>query len=506
MADHDALLKKALVEIRSLKSKLNRLEGERAEPIAIIGMGCRLPGGGDSPEAFWQALKEGVDGIRQVPEDRWDVDAYYDANPDLAGKMYTQSGGFLPSIDGFDPGFFGISPREAAGLSPQQRLVLEVAWETLESAHQVPERLFGSPTGVFLGMCGFDYFPWNPGMADGESQMDLYSLTGGTLSVAAGRVSYLLGLTGPSLVVDTACSSSLVAAHLACQSLRRRECDLALAGGVHLMLSPALTIGLCRMNALAPDGRCKSFDSSADGFARGEGCGMVLLKRLSAALDDGDEILAVIRGSAVNQDGSSGGLTVPSGPSQRAVIQQALANAGVEPQSVQYVEAHGTGTPLGDPIEAGALEVLCQGRSSNDPLLVGSVKSNVGHLEAAAAVTGLIKVVLALQNEAIPQSLHFREPNPHIPWDDLNIRVTDQHTPWPRGARPRLAGLSSFGLSGTNTHMILEEPPVREACRRRDRGGVRWLSAADLGSQPRGRSLAGSFLPGLARGSRRWKR
>lgn len=455
--DIQSLIKKTLLELRDLKAKLAKSERARTEPIAIIGMACRFPGGADAPAAFWRLLRDGVDATSEVPKDRWDVDVYYDPDPDVPGKISSRRGAFLGEVDGFDPHFFGISPRETASLSPQQRLLLEVTWEALENANQVSDRLFSSPTGVFMGLCGFDYPLWGSPGLDAEAGMDVYGLTGCTLSVAAGRLSYFLGLTGPAMVVDTACSSSLLAVHLAAHSLRGGECDLALAGGVHLMLSPALTVGLSRMRALAPDGRCKTFDAAADGFARGEGCGVVVLKRLSDAMAGGDTILAVIRGSAVNQDGPSGGLTVPSGPSQRAVIRQAVENAGVAPQEVDYVEAHGTGTSLGDPIEIGALETLCSGRPAERPLIVGSVKTNFGHLEAAAGVAGLIKVVLALGHEEIPAHLNFTRPNPHIPWNEVAVVVPTKPMPWRRGGKRRVAGISSFGLSGTNVHVVVEE-------------------------------------------------
>jgi microcystin synthetase protein McyG len=453
-------VKQALLTIEQLQAKLDRLEREQTEPIAIIGMGCRFPGGSDTPETFWQQLRDGVDAITAVPEDRWDLAAYYDPHPDTPGKMYTRYGGFLEQIDGFDPQFFGIAPREARSMSPQQRLLLEVTWETLEHANQAPDRLFGSSTGVFVGMSSFDYTTLPARVPDTQSHIDAYMITGNALSVAAGRLSYTLGLTGPSMVIDTACASSLVAVHQACQSLRQRVCDLALAGGVHLMLTPEITIALCRLKALAPDGRCKTFDARADGFARAEGCGMIALKRLSDAVADEDRILALIRGSAVNQDGASGGLTVPSGAAQQAVIQQALEHARVEPSQISYIETHGTGTPLGDPIEVAALECMARGRPRHDPLLIGSLKTNIGHLEGAAGIAGLIKVVLSLQHEEIPPHLHFERPNPHIPWDELPVVVPTERRPWPRGEQPRRAGVSAFGFSGTNVHVVLEEAPA----------------------------------------------
>jgi acyl transferase domain-containing protein/acyl carrier protein len=453
-------LKRALIAIDELQARLDAAERARTEPIAIVGMSCRFPGGADDPAAYWRLLRDGVDAIREIPPERWDVDAYYDPDPSVPGKMYVRKGGFLREVDRFDPAFFGISPREATGMDPQQRLLLEVAWEALESAGQAPDRLSGTQTGVFIGMMNTDYE--NIGAGD-ATRIDPYFVTGNAHSIAAGRLSYLLGLQGPSLAVDTACSSSLVALHLACQSLRNGESNLALVGGVNLMLGPEATIASCKLRALAPDGHCKTFDARADGYTRGEGCGIVVLKRLSEALADGDEVLAIIRGSAVNQDGRSNGLTAPSALAQEAVLRTALANAGVEPGEVGYVEAHGTGTSLGDPIEVRALgAVLGQGRKAEEPLVLGSAKTNVGHLEAAAGMAGLIKVVLSLRNGEIPPHLHFQQLNPHISLKEIPAEIATELRPWAAGKR-RIAGVSAFGFSGTNAHVILEEAPAREA-------------------------------------------
>ncbi|MDZ7269344.1 MAG: SDR family NAD(P)-dependent oxidoreductase [candidate division KSB1 bacterium] len=439
------------------------------EPIAIIGMGCRFPGGADDVEAFWQLLHEGREGTSEVPADRWNIDEYYDPNPDAPGKMYVRKGGFLREVDKFDARFFGITPREAVSMDPQQRLLLEVTWEALEHAGIVPETLMGSPTGVFVGISGTDYSQLLLKHVE-VSGIDAYAGTGNAFSVAAGRVSYTFGLQGPSLAVDTACSSSLVSVHLACNSLRRGECDLALAGGVNLILTPEATINFARARMLAADGRCKTFDAAADGYVRGEGCGMVVLKRLSKALADGDNILAIIRGSAVNQDGRSNGLTAPNGPAQEAVIRKALDNAGVAPHEIDYVEAHGTGTALGDPIEVRALgNVLQEGRDPSHPLVIGSVKTNFGHLESAAGIAGLIKVVLALQHGEIPAHLHFTRLNPHISLAEIPARIPTTAEPWPRHGKARLAGVSSFGFSGTNAHVILQE---WAAVRSGEAGGV----------------------------------
>jgi malonyl CoA-acyl carrier protein transacylase len=453
-------LQRALLALKEARAKLEAVERAKTEPIAIIGMGCRFPGDANNPEAFWQLLRNGVDAIGEVPADRWDIDAYYDPDPDTPGKMYARYGGFLEQVDQFDPQFFGITPREAASMDPQQRLLLEVSWEALEHSGLAPHKLVGSRTGVFVGIGIDDYAK---AQIKTSTPIDAYTGAGNAFCFAAGRLSYVLGLQGPSLAVDTACSTSLVTVHLACQSLRAGECNLALAGGVSLMLSPEVTQYLSKTRALAPDGRCKTFDAKANGYVRGEGCGMVVLKRLSDAIADNDNILALIRGSAVNQDGSSSGLTVPNGAAQQSVIRQALANAKVEPTEMSYVETHGTGTALGDPIEVRALgAVLGEGRSEDKPLVIGSLKTNIGHLEVAAGVASLIKVVLALQHQEIPAHLHFHEINPHISLDEIPAKIPTQPTPWLRGKVRRLAGVSSFGLSGTNAHFVVEEAPARE--------------------------------------------
>ena len=442
-----------------LNARLERLEQRSADPIAVIGIGCRFPGGVNDPDSFWRLLIEGRDAIVEVPPDRWDIDALFDPDPDSTGKMNTRWGGFLDGIDQFDPEFFGISPREATGMDPQQRVLLEVTWEALENAGLCPDRLTGSQTGVFVGVCNNDYFLKQ--FETGRDSVDAYVATGNAHSVASGRISYLLGLQGPSLSVDTGCSASLVAVHLACQSLRAGECRAALAGGVNLILMPDTTVVLSKAHMMSPNGRCKAFDASADGFVRSEGCGVIVLKRLSDARADGDRILALIRGTASNQDGRSNGLTAPNGPSQVAVIREALANASLEAGDVDYIEAHGTGTSLGDPIEAHALaEVFGPGRSLNSPLRIGSVKTNFGHAESAAGIAGLIKTILALRHEKVPPSLHLQKLNPHIDWGDLPIAVATAPTPWTRERGQRIAGVSSFGFSGTNAHVIVSDPPT----------------------------------------------
>ncbi|MGB8786030.1 MAG: polyketide synthase, partial [Candidatus Acidiferrales bacterium] len=371
-------VKRALLALEEMRVKLDRAERRNREPIAIVGLACRIPGGVVDAASYWKMLQCGTDAIREIPLDRWDINAYYDSNPDTPGKMASRWGGFLDQVDRFDPGFFGIAPREAVSMDPQQRLLLEASWEALEVAGQSPEKLAGSRTGVYFGIASGDYSQLM--LSGGDSALlDVYFASGVAHSIAAGRLSYLLGLHGPSISIDTACSSSLVATHLACQALRVGDCSLALAGGVNMILYPEPMVALSRAHMLSPEGRCKTFDESADGFVRGEGCGVVVLKRLSDAERGGDRILAVIRGSAVNQDGASSGLTAPNGPAQQAVIREALANAGVDAREVSYVEAHGTGTSLGDPIEVQALgAVLCAGRSQDDPLYIGSVKTNVG--------------------------------------------------------------------------------------------------------------------------------
>ncbi len=442
-----------------LNSRLNALERDRCEPLAIVGAGCRIPQAETGTRSFWDLLFAGTDAISQVPPDRWDAYAWYDSDADAPGRSSTTWGGFVSGVDRFDAPFFNISAREAATMDPQQRILLESCWEALENAGRSPRSLRGSSTGVFLGFTNNDYHPMLLGR--GEELLDTYVATGVSPSVAAGRISYFLGLNGPALTFDTACSASLVAVHLACQSLRQRECSLALAGGVNLILSPEITVALSKAHMLAPDGRSKSFDARANGFVRGEGCGVVVLKRLSDAERDGDRILALIRGSAVNQDGRSSGLTAPNGVAQEALLRQALANAGLSANEIDYIEAHGTGTALGDPIEAHALAaVYGPGREPSRPLVIGSVKTNVGHLEAAAGVAGLIKTVLSLEHEHIPQHLHFRSMNPHIDWGSLAVEIPVQGRSWPRGERVRRAGISSFGFSGTNAHVIIEEAPL----------------------------------------------
>ncbi|HEV3076162.1 MAG TPA: alpha/beta fold hydrolase [Thermoanaerobaculia bacterium] len=455
-------LRRALVAFRDLRGRYEELRRREAEPIAVIGVGCRFPGGAEGPEGYWRLLRDGVDAVREIPPDRWDAAELYDPDPEAPGRLYTNAGGYLSSpVDGFDAALFGIAPREAANMDPQQRLLLETVWEALEDAGEAPDRLAGSPAGVFIGISSSDYLLAMQA-AGGLRNVNAWSGTGSLWSIAAGRISYLLGLKGPSFPVDTACSSSLLAVHLAMRSLRRGECRLALAGGVNLILSPYSTVTMCKLRALSPTGRCRAFDAAADGYVRGEGAGIVVLKRLGDALADGDTVHAVLRGSAVNHDGRSSGLTVPHGPSQQEVVRAALADAGVEPADVAYVEAHATGTSLGDPIEIHALAGVFAPRPPDRPLWVGSVKTNFGHLEAAAGIAGLIKVVLALEREQIPGQLHFRRLNPQAAVTGIDLRIAVELLPWPAGRR-RIAGVSAFGIGGTNVHVVVEAAAARQA-------------------------------------------
>jgi acyl transferase domain-containing protein len=454
---NEAALRRAIAEMRELREALAASERARTEPIAIVGMACRMPSA-DDPAAFWEMMRTGTDAVTEAPTSRWDTGL--GRGSDANGENHSWYGGFLDRVDGFDAAFFGVSPREAVHMDPQQRLFLEVGWAALEDAGAPITDLRDSRTGVFVGVTGFDY---TMSLIKELPAVDLdgYVMTGVASTFMAGRLSYWLGLQGPSLSIDTACSSSLVAVHLACQSLRAGDCDTALAGGVNLLLAPETFMVTEKAGMLAPDGRCKTFDKSANGYVRGEGCGVVVLKRLSVAQQDNDRVLAVIRGSAVNHDGRSSGITVPNAQAQQEVIRDALTVAGVAGCEIDYVEAHGTGTALGDPIEVRSLSaVLGPGRDPSRPVVLGSVKTNIGHLESAAGVAGLIKTVLAMRNEEIPALLHLREPNPHLGIDKLLVRLATEPTPWPRGSQPRLAGVSSFGASGTNAHVVLEEAPV----------------------------------------------
>ncbi|MFT7589500.1 MAG: malonyl CoA-acyl carrier protein transacylase, partial [Limisphaerales bacterium] len=478
---------------------LLKKEEVRHDPVAIVGMACRLPGGSNDIDKYWKLLADRRDGTSEVPADRWNNADFFDRDKTLPGKSYVNRGGFLSDMDAyeFDPFFFKISPKETLGLDPQQRLLLEVVAEAFMNAGIPLESLNGANCGSYVGICSDDYKGAHLYSGD-LTKIDAYSLLGTALSAAGGRVSFTWGLQGPALSVDTACSSSLIATHLAAKAIRNGECDMSVVAGVNYLLNPVYFVYFSKLQAVSPDGQCKTFDESANGYSRGEGCGVIILKRLSLAIENNDRILGIIKGSAINQDGASSGFTAPNGIAQQDLLQRAMRDAHITAEDITYVETHGTGTPLGDPIEAGAIAaVYGKGHTKEEPLIMGSVKSSIGHLEGAAGVSGILKILLALDKKAIPANLHFRNPNPDIDWANIPIKVPTETIPWEnKGDKRRIAGVSGFGFSGSNAHIIIEEgPDVKPAENKKERGmQLLAVSAKDAGALKEYADLYAKYL------------